>query len=29
MSAISFSTTVDKETDEKGDWVVIKLRGKW
>ena len=29
MSAISFSTTVDKETDDKGDWVVIKLRGKW
>ena len=29
MSAISFSTTVDKETDEKGEWVVIKLRGKW
>ena len=29
MSAITFSTTVDKETDEKGDWVVIKLRGKW
>lgn len=29
MSAISFSTTVEKETDEKGDWVVIRLRGKW
>ena len=29
MSAITFSTTVDKETDEKGEWVVIKLRGKW
>lgn len=29
MSAISFSTTVKKETDEKGDWVVITLRGKW
>ena len=29
MSAITFSTTVDKETDEKGEVVVIKLRGKW
>ena len=29
MSAISFSTSVSKETDEKGEWVVIKLRGKW
>ncbi|EKG20503.1 Cyanate lyase [Macrophomina phaseolina MS6] len=29
MSAISFSTTVKKETDEKGDWAVITLRGKW
>lgn len=29
MSAISFSTKVEKETDEKGDWVVITLRGKW
>ena len=29
MSAITFSTTVSKETDDKGDWVVIKLRGKW
>jgi cyanate lyase len=29
MSAISFSTHVEKETDDKGDWVVIKLRGKW
>ncbi|KAF4617101.1 hypothetical protein G7Y89_g15048 [Cudoniella acicularis] len=29
MSAISFSTTVHKETDEKGDWAVITLRGKW
>ncbi|KAI9891419.1 MAG: Cyanate hydratase [Vezdaea aestivalis] len=29
MSAVSFSTHVEKETDEKGDWVVIKLRGKW
>ncbi|KAI9671447.1 MAG: Cyanate hydratase [Alyxoria varia] len=29
MSAISFSTNVKKETDEKGDWVVITMRGKW
>ena len=29
MSAISFTTNVKKETDEKGDWVVITLRGKW
>lgn len=29
MSAITFSTTVKKETDEKGDWCVITLRGKW
>lgn len=29
MSAISFSTNVKKETDDKGDWVVITLRGKW
>ncbi len=29
MSAVSFSTKVDKETDEAGDWVVITLRGKW
>ncbi|KAF1986803.1 cyanate hydratase [Aulographum hederae CBS 113979] len=29
MSAISFSTKVEKETDEKGDWVKITLRGKW
>ena len=29
MSAISFSTKVDKETDDKGDWVVITMRGKW
>lgn len=30
MSAISFSTKVDKETDEEGnDWAVITLRGKW
>ncbi|KAL9096840.1 MAG: hypothetical protein Q9165_000804 [Trypethelium subeluteriae] len=28
MSAISFSTNVKKETDDKGDWVVITLRGK-
>lgn len=29
MSAISFSTKVEKETDEKGDWVKITWRGKW
>jgi cyanate lyase len=29
MSAISFSTKVEKETDDKGEWVVITLRGKW
>ena len=28
MSAISFSTTVDKEEDDKGTWVKITLRGK-
>ena len=29
MSAITFSTKVEKETDEKWDWVKITLRGKW
>ncbi|KAF2654623.1 Cyanase [Lophiostoma macrostomum CBS 122681] len=29
MSAISFSTKVEKETDDKGEWAVITLRGKW
>lgn len=29
MSAISYSTHVEKETDEKGEWVKITLRGKW
>ncbi len=29
MSAISFSTKVEKETDDKGDWAKITLRGKW
>lgn len=29
MSAISFSTHVEKETDDKGDWVKITMRGKW
>jgi len=30
MSAIAFSTTVEKETDPQGNqWVNIKLRGKW
>jgi cyanate lyase len=30
MSAIAFSTKVDKETDSDGNnWAVITLRGKW
>ncbi|CAG8903571.1 unnamed protein product [Penicillium egyptiacum] len=30
MSAISFTTKVEKETDEDGNnWAVITLRGKW
>lgn len=30
MSAIAFSTKVEKETDEAGvQWAVITLRGKW
>jgi len=30
MSAISFSTKVEKETDEQGNnWAVITMRGKW
>ncbi|EEP79997.1 cyanate hydratase [Uncinocarpus reesii 1704] len=30
MSAISFSTNVEKETDDDGNnWAVITLRGKW
>lgn len=30
MSAICFSTKVDKEVDEAGaSWVVITLKGKW
>ncbi|CAZ82065.1 unnamed protein product [Tuber melanosporum] len=30
MSAIAFTTKVEKETDDKGvDWAVITLRGKW
>ena len=30
MSAICFSTKVDKEVDESGaPWVVITMRGKW
>jgi len=29
MSAISFSTKVEKETDDKGEWAKITLRGKW
>lgn len=29
MSAISYSTKVEKEVDDKGEWVKITLRGKW
>lgn len=29
MSAISFSTTVEREEDDKGVWCKITLRGKW
>lgn len=30
MSAVSFSTKVDKETDKNGgEWAIITLRGKW
>ena len=29
MSAISFSTKVEREEDEKGVWCKITLRGKW
>ena len=30
MSAIAFSTKVEKETDKDGNnWAVITLRGKW
>lgn len=30
MSAVSFSTKVDKEVDASGaEWAVITLRGKW
>lgn len=29
MSAITFSTHVEKEVDDKGEWVKITLRGKW
>lgn len=30
MSAIAFTTKVDKETDKDGNtWAVITLRGKW
>lgn len=29
MSAISFSTKVEKEVDEQGTWAKITLRGKW
>jgi len=29
MSAISFSTKIEREVDDKGEWAVITLRGKW
>ncbi|KAK4539965.1 Cyanate hydratase [Oleoguttula mirabilis] len=29
MSAITFSTKVEREVDEKGEWCKITLRGKW
>ncbi|KAF1815107.1 cyanate hydratase [Eremomyces bilateralis CBS 781.70] len=29
MSAISFSTKVEKEVDDQGTWAVITIRGKW
>ncbi|KAG9245393.1 cyanate hydratase [Calycina marina] len=29
MSAISFTTNVEKEVDDEGTWAVITLRGKW
>ncbi|KAK5689808.1 Cyanate hydratase [Elasticomyces elasticus] len=29
MSAITFSTKVEREDDDKGTWCVITLRGKW
>ena len=30
MSAIAFSTKVEKETDEQGNhWAVITMKGKW
>jgi len=29
MSAVSFSTKVEKEVEEQGEWVVITMRGKW
>lgn len=29
MSAISFSTKVEKEVDDNGEWAKITLRGKW
>jgi len=29
MSAITFSMKVEKEVDQKGEWVKITLRGKW
>ncbi|KAF2015049.1 cyanate hydratase [Aaosphaeria arxii CBS 175.79] len=29
MSAINFSTKVERDVDDKGEWAVITLRGKW
>ena len=29
MSAVTFSTKVEKESDEQGEWVKITMRGKW
>lgn len=29
MSAICFSTKVEKEQDDQGTWVKITMRGKW
>jgi len=29
MSAIAFSTKIEREVDDKGEWAVITLRGKW
>lgn len=29
MSAVTFSTKVEKEVDKDGEWAVITMRGKW